>query len=75
MIAVCDPSLALGPAVSTILATWLDMAIRLRRSKEELNVCAICKRWFPATHMDRIHEFLTTPRLRLDVGVGHNCTN
>ena len=69
--AACDPSLALGPAVTTLLCAAMDMCVRMDAVIDyPVALCRMAKRWFPHTFLTSVHGFLREPAERLDAGVG-----
>lgn len=47
-----DPALAVGPAFSALLATAVDLILRLNVYRRyPFRMCLLCRRWFPATFL------------------------
>ena len=63
-----DPDLELGPAATVLLATSIDLVLRLNKYKQyPFAMCFLCQRWFPAA-LRNIADFLHTDAENLDVG-------
>jgi hypothetical protein len=65
------PLLETGPAITSLLATSTDLILRFNKLLEfPFALCRLCRRWFPASYLHSITDFVTMDAERLDVGVG-----
>ena len=66
-----DPLLETGPAITSLLATAMDLILRFNKLLEFPSaLCGLCRRWFPATYLHSIKDFVNMDAARLDVGLG-----
>lgn len=66
-----DPALDIGAATGVVLAVSMELVVRMRRfAGYPAALCRMSKRWFPATAVANVHEFLSTDPMQRDVGAG-----
>ena len=64
-----DPDLDLAAATGALLATGVDLILRLNEYKKfPYKFCTMCRKWFPVSHRASITRFLQAPAEDLDVG-------
>ena len=64
-----DPKLHVGPAVTAVLATTMDLLARLNvYMGYPFRFARICCKWFPATYQRAITQFLAERSDALDAG-------
>ena len=67
----CDPALDVASAVTLLLTVGMDLELRVKAFvAHPVALVRMCKRWFPGSYLHDVHDFLQTPRGRLDVGMG-----
>ena len=68
---VCDPDLDVASTVTTLLTVAMDLELRVRACiAHPIALVRMCKRFFPYSYLQEIHNFLQTPVGKLDVGAG-----
>ena len=66
-----DPDLDIGAATGTLVATSMELIIRLARFKDySFALCRMSKTYFPVEKLRHIHAFLHTVPEQLDTGCG-----
>ena len=64
-----DPLLDAGAATGAVLATAIDLVIRMDQFRRyPCKLAAMCRRWNPHTYLTNILDFLKEPRENLDIG-------
>ena len=66
-----DPVLEMAPAANVVLTTGMDLTLRMHLCMGyPVALVRMSKRWFPASYLRAVHNFLKEPVGRLDVGAG-----
>lgn len=64
-----DEDLEVGPAVSSLIATAVDLLVRFRQYQEyPCRLAMSCQRWNPDGFLVAIMDFLQEPKEKLDLG-------
>ena len=66
-----DPDLDIGPATGILVATSMELILRMVRFKDyPFALCRLSNKYFPADKLRHINVFLNTKPEQLDVGCG-----
>ena len=66
---VLDPELEAGAATGAVLATAIDLDLRMRQYRDyPAGLVGLCRRWSPDSYLTNITEFLRLPKEVLNIG-------